>query len=108
VSVHARAADRPLTREAPAPLEPLLDADGVESFRRRWHALQTGFVDEPQRVVEAADELVAELMRRLSETFAAERAGLEAQWGACGDASTEDLRVALRRYRSFFERLLAA
>ena len=87
--------------------EPLLDAGDTEAFRSRWRELQAGFVDEPQRVVEAADTLVAEVMQRLAQTFAAERESLEAQWAGGGEASTEDLRVALQRYRSFFERLLS-
>ena len=110
-------ADRGLTREegrdgaaasaAEERLEPLLPGDDSERYRSRWHELQASFVDEPQRVVEQADELVAELMQRLAKSFADERGKLEEQWGKGGDVSTEDLRVALTRYRSFFERLLA-
>jgi hypothetical protein len=88
--------------------EPLFDGDERERFRGRWQEIQTGFVDEPQRAVEEADGLVAELMQRLAETFSSERSSLEAQWAEGGDASTEDLRVALQRYRSFFDRLLSA
>ena len=57
--------------------------------------------------MEHADELVAEVMKRLADSFASERQSLERQWSSGGDASTEDLRIALRRYRSFFDRLLA-
>jgi hypothetical protein len=89
-------------------LEPLLGEDDAGRFRERWHAVQTSFVDEPRTSVEQADGLVAELMQRLAETFAEERGQLEAQWSRGEDVSTEDLRVALQRYRSFFERLLAA
>jgi hypothetical protein len=77
-------------------------------FQRRWEEIQTGFVDEPRRTVEQADELVANVMKRLAEGFAKEREGLERQWGRGEDISTEDLRVALQRYRSFFQRLLSA
>jgi hypothetical protein len=87
--------------------EPLFADDESGRFRTRWHEIQAGFVDEPRQAVQEADSLVAELMQRLAETFSGERARLESQWGAGGDASTEDLRVALQRYRSFFERLLA-
>lgn len=72
----------------------------------RWEAIQTGFVDEPRRAVEEADELVAAVMQRLAETFARARQDLEAQWAGGGQAGTEELRVALQRYRSFFETLL--
>jgi hypothetical protein len=86
----------------------LLPGDENAEFQRRWEAIQTGFVDEPRRTVEQADELVANVMRRLAEGFAAERERLEGQWGRGEDVSTEDLRVALQRYRGFFQRLLSA
>ena len=88
--------------------EPLFAGDDEERFRARWTEVQTGFVDEPRRAVQDADGLVAELMQRLAETFSTERSKLEAQWDRDGDVSTEDLRVALQRYRSFFDRLLSA
>lgn len=87
---------------------PLFDQADRRGFQDRWNTIQTGFVDEPRKSVEQADALVAEAMSRLAETFAQERHALEAQWGEGADVSTEDLRVALQRYRSFFERLLAA
>ncbi|GFO62879.1 hypothetical protein M1B72_19215 [Geomonas paludis] len=86
---------------------PLLSINEANNLRRRWDEIQVGFVDEPRRCVEQADNLVAEAMKRLAETFADERAKLEAQWDRGGDVSTEDLRLALRRYRSFFHRLLS-
>lgn len=85
----------------------LLSADSAETFRSRWNTIQTGFVDEPRRAVEQADTLVAEVMQHLAQTFADERARLESQWSRGDDVSTEDLRVALQRYRSFFDRLLS-
>jgi len=72
----------------------------------RWLAIQAGFVDEPRRAVEEADGLVAELIQRLARTFAAERARLEEQWSRGDQVSTEDLRVSLRTYRTFFNELL--
>jgi len=85
----------------------LLVADDSQQFRTRWNEIQTGFVDEPRRAVEQADGLVAELMKRLAEGFATERAPLEKHWHEGSDVSTEDLRQALQRYRSFFDRLLS-
>lgn len=76
-------------------------------YRTRWDAIQTGFVDEPRKAVEEADALVAQTIKRLTEVFANERTALEGQWDRGDQVSTEDLRQALRRYRSFFERLLA-
>jgi hypothetical protein len=84
----------------------LLAADDAEAFRARWTDVQHGFVDAPRQAVEQADGLVAELMQHLAKTFADERGRLEGQWDQGGDVSTEDLRTAFQRYRSFFERLL--
>ena len=88
--------------------EPLFGSEDAEHYRARWSDVQAAFVDEPRRAVEDADALVAELMQRLAETFSAERAALEQQWDRDGDVSTEDLRVGMQRYRSFFDRLLSA
>ncbi|WP_307849503.1 hypothetical protein [Qaidamihabitans albus] len=74
-------------------------------FRERWQAIQTGFVDDPQRAVREADELVAATIQSLAATFAEYRRGLEEQWSR-GGAATEELRLVLRRYRSFFDQLL--
>jgi hypothetical protein len=85
---------------------PLFSEPEMGDFRSQWSKLQTGFVDEPRRTVEDADKLVATVMQRLAEGFANERSGLEKQWDSGDNVSTEDLRVALQRYRSFFDRLL--
>ena len=86
---------------------PLFGSEEAQGLRGRWDAIQTSFVDEPRQAVEQADSLVATAMKRLAEIFADERAGLEGQWDRGDDVSTEDLRLALQRYRSFFTRLLA-
>lgn len=86
---------------------PLLPGNEVGDLRRQWDAVQTGFVDEPRRAVEQADALVAGAMKRLAEVFASERAQLEGQWDRGDNVSTEDLRLALQRYRAFFGRLLS-
>jgi len=88
--------------------EPLFAGDDADRFRSRWQEVQVAFVDEPRQAVKDADSLVAELMQQLAETFSQERTKLESQWDSGDDASTEDLRVALQRYRSFFDRLLSA
>ena len=85
---------------------PLFSESEMGDFRSQWGKIQIGFVDEPRRTVEDADKLVAMVMQRLAEGFANERSGLEQQWGRGDNVSTEDLRVALQRYRSFFDRLL--
>jgi len=86
---------------------PLFAPDAAENFRARWGDVQAGFVDEPRGAVQQADSLVAEVMKGLAETFANERTNLEGQWSRGDDVSTEDLRLALQRYRSFFDRLLS-
>ena len=100
------AADGP-RNVADEPVAQLFATEDAAAFRTRWSGIQTGFVDEPRRAVEEADSLVAEVMKRLAEGFANERRGLEAQWERADQVSTEDLRLAMRRYRAFFERLLA-
>lgn len=86
---------------------PLFEKGETEDFRSRWNSIQVQFVDEPRRSVEQADELVAQTMKRLAEVFAQERQRLEQEWDRGDNVSTEDLRIALQRYRSFFDRLLS-
>lgn len=86
---------------------PLFPEAELQNLRTNWDRIQTAFVDEPRKAVEQADSLVASTMTRLADVFAQERSKLEGQWGRGDNVSTEDLRVALQRYRSFFHRLLA-
>jgi len=86
----------------------LLEDDELQRIHAQWKDIQAAFVDEPRKAVQDADTLVADLMQRLAQMFASERSQLEARWSSGDDVSTEDLRHGLRRYRSFFERLLAA
>jgi hypothetical protein len=88
-------------------LAPLFVPAAAADFRAEWDAIQIGFVDDPRKAVRRGDELVARVMKSLAESFSQERVALEKQLGAGAEASTENLRVALRRYRSFFERLLS-
>lgn len=84
----------------------LLGDEESGEYRNRWQQVQGTFVDEPRAAVEKADALVAELMQHLARRFAEERGQLETQWTSGGEVGTEELRVALQRYRSFFQRLL--
>jgi hypothetical protein len=86
---------------------PLFSSGEANDLRARWDAIQVGFVDEPRRAVEQADNLVAGTVKRLAEIFADERSKLEGEWNQGENVSTEDLRQALRRYRLFFSRLLS-
>jgi hypothetical protein len=86
---------------------PLLSDEETKNLRARWDAVQVGFVDEPRQAVEQADALVTGALARLAEMFAEERARIVGQWDRGDDVSTEQLRLALKRYRSFFGRLLS-
>ena len=86
---------------------PLFPDNELQDLRSKWDQVQTGFVDEPRNAVQEADGLVASAMKRLAEVFAQERSKLEQQWDRGDNVSTEDLRLALQRYRSFFHRLLS-
>jgi hypothetical protein len=117
--------DVPATQTAPANIEPLeaetvappraaqtaddetLFATDPSDLRSRWDDIQAAFVDDPSGCVQQADGLVDEVIQQLTSQFADARSHLESQWARGETASTEDLRVALTRYREFFNRLLA-
>ncbi|MEU9303190.1 hypothetical protein [Streptomyces sp. NPDC048269] len=86
--------------------EPLLGSGEAEEYRTKWSEIQGRFVDDPQDAVRSADSLVAEVMQNLAGTFATHKQGLEGQWDRGEQVATEDLRLALQHYRSFFNRLL--
>lgn len=103
--------DRTIQTSSPMPGQqlaptPLFSTADVGDLRTRWGSVQTGFVDEPRWAVREADKLVATVVDRLTASFADERSTLEKQWDRGEDVSTEDLRLALQRYRTFFDRLL--
>jgi hypothetical protein len=86
--------------------ERLIPQERTDEYTARWDTLKGGFVDEPRQAVAAADQLVQELLDELQEVFRTQRQGLEQGLDA-DQTSTEDLRVALRRYRSLFDRMLS-
>lgn len=98
VTDFAEPAAAPVESKTPAGF---FDGDTVTSFRDRWQVLQSDFVDDPARAVSAADELVDEVINELAQR----KNGLEEQWRD-GPDDTEELRVAMREYRSFFNQLL--
>lgn len=106
-TVPARAINAGGTDSKNEQLVPLFTADVAKDFRARWDTVQGSFVDDPKQAVRQGDELVAQVIKSLAETFSTERAKLEGKLDQNDNGSTEDLRVALRRYRSFFQRLLA-
>ena len=93
-------------REVAQPVT-LFHEEETGGFKSRWDAIQTGFVDEPRAAVEQADALVAQVVARLGQVFSEQRTQMEHQWDRGDDVSTEDLRMALKRYRTFFDRLLS-
>lgn len=107
--VRETAAENQARRNAPQEegLAPLFEGDSAEKFRTRWLAVQSKFVDDPSASVREADDLVDEIIQGITRSFADRRGALEKQWSGGGQASTEDLRLALKQYRSFFERLLS-
>lgn len=111
-SIH-RAEDEPMlgaggTAMAPErQATPLFAPGEADEFRNRWNSIQASFVDQPRQAVEQADDLVVSVTKRLAEVSAQERTKLEGQWDRGDNVSTEDLRVALQRYRAFFTRLLS-
>ena len=102
----ARPARNDVETAAEQPISLFADAD-VTDYRARWSSIQTAFVDEPRKAVEDADNLVKSVLSKLSESFTQERQSLANQWGRGDNVSTEELRITLRRYRSFFDRLLS-
>jgi hypothetical protein len=88
-------------------LASLFESDAAEKFRTRWLAIQSRFVDDPKASVKEADDLVADVIQGITNSFADRRGTLEKNWNGGGEASTEDLRQAFKQYRSFFERLLS-
>lgn len=86
---------------------PLYEEQEVTDMRMRWQRIQGEFVDDPHASVEKADTLVATAIQRLAEIFAKEKSDLEATWSRGNEISTEDMRQALRRYRSSFDRILS-
>jgi hypothetical protein len=96
---------QPMQQEGP--MHHVFAQQHAEDYRRRWLEIQSGFVDDPRTAVQTADQLVAEMIQRMVDVFAHEKRNLEGQWSQGDSVSTEDLRVALQRYRGFFERLLA-
>ena len=109
-----RSVERDVQREMPARQASrdaehtaLFEQSVLSEFNTRWTDIQTGFVDEPRRSVQQADALVQDVIKRIADSFGSERSQLEQQWDRGDQVSTEDLRVALQRYRSFFSRLLS-
>lgn len=99
--------ERVLDEQAFEEMGALLPQDSAADFRSRWARIQTSFVDEPRTAVQQADELVTETINRLAENFASARTRLEEQWAQGDNVSTEDLRLAFKKYRTFFEKLLS-
>lgn len=110
--IHETPVGETITHEAPigtnagSSTAALLDREESEHLRTRWNEIQGKFVDEPRSAVQQADALVSEVVEKITQMFANEHSSLEGQWNQGNDVSTEDLRKALQRYRTFFNRLV--
>lgn len=102
-----RAEPIPIRAVEPQSPQSLLPKQQVDELRERWTAVQTGFIDEPRRSVKDADALVASAMKQISDAFGNQRSELERQWTRGDQVSTEELRITLQQYRTFFSRLLS-
>jgi hypothetical protein len=94
------------TRTDDEPRERLVSADHAAAYGSRWDAVKGTFVDEPREAVAQADALVGEVLDELETLFREQRRQIERSLDS-DETSTEELRIALGRYRSFFDRLLA-
>jgi len=101
VSMESRRAARAETEES------LISSRQTEDLRARWTVIQASFVDEPRKAVQEADALLSAAIKQIEESFTDQTGQLEKQWSEGSEASTEDLRLALQRYRTFFDRLLS-
>ncbi|MDF3307090.1 hypothetical protein ACWEK5_14575 [Rhodococcus koreensis] len=98
---------RPSAQDADTPVgQTLFAEDELSVLRLRWDEVQSGFVDDPRECVQKADGLVSDVVDRITTGFSEARSRLEEQWARGEEGSTEDLRLALKRYREFFQRLL--
>ena len=86
--------------------EPLLSDEAEQAFLSRWAEIQSGFVEDPAESVHDADRLLDEMAAALLSSFQARRTDLAVDWQQ-GSPGTEQLRLALRRYRDFVGVILA-
>ena len=95
--------------QAPAPEMDSMSVNDVAEFRARWADIQASFIDDPNRACEQADNLVDLVLVRLTDRFTRQRDALVRQWDKGHDTTdTEDLRMAMKGYRSLVDRLLTA
>jgi hypothetical protein len=87
------------------PVAALWGTDLVEQYRSQWRDLQLTFVDDPKRATDAAASLVDDAVTSLTSTLQAQKQSLDG-WRSTRDGDTEVMRVALRSYRGFLDRLL--
>lgn len=110
-SSHKDAVDETLTHQATAHKDDgssaaLVTPEQTEHFRTRWNEIQGEFVDEPLKAVQQADALISEVIDQITQVFANEHHSLEGKWNQGNNVSTEDLRLSLQHYRTFFNRLV--
>lgn len=89
--------------EAPRSTQ-LIDSESLSALRSEWDAIQVLFVDDPRNAVVRADELLVRAFTVISNAIARDRSEIHERWSH--DATTEDLRIAMQRYRWHLRSLL--
>jgi hypothetical protein len=82
------------------------DDDAVRHFRAAWHEVKAEFVDDPVTALTRAHDLLTDAVNELTEALLAERDELDPLRGSA-TPDTESMRMAMRGYREFLERILA-
>lgn len=77
-----------------------------EQFRAEWHEIKAQFVDDPVAALTRAHDLLTEAVHELTESMLAERDDLDPLRGT-GTPDTESMRMSMRGYREFLDRILA-
>lgn len=86
---------------------PLMSRDDQDELSQRMRQAVTDFVESPRRAVEEADSTFDRIVSGLTDALTERRRALRAGWQEQDtEAQTEELRIALQRYRDLSEQLL--
>jgi hypothetical protein len=92
---------------APAGEDHLLAPEAESDLLSRWTEIQISFVEDPRASVQEADALVEQIATTVLASIQERRSQLAAVWQwQHGQPDTEQLRLALRQYRSFIAAVL--
>lgn len=82
------------------------DEDAARHFRAAWHEVKAEFVDDPVTALTRAHDLLTDAVNELTEVLLAERDDLDPLRGT-DTPDTESMRMAMRGYREFLDRILS-